>query len=372
MNHELEEKTERVKRFLAEENLGGALLGAQHNFSWLTCGGRSGIDLSREPGAGALLVRRDGRRFVIANKIEMPRLLAEELDEEAWEPVEFVWTEEKANPSLPVERALSLLQEGAALGSDLPMGAGARVIEGSFARSRYQLTEAEIERLRALGRDAGRAIGEVARGLEPGLTEREVARRATDALAAVGAHAIVTLVAADERLKLYRHPTPTQLRWEKVVMIVVCARRGGLIASLTRIVSAGEAPQELRRRTDAAARVNAKLYAATRPGATGRELFDVAARAYAEEGFPGEELLHHQGGATGYRTRDWVAHPESFETAQARQAFAWNPSITGSKVEETCLAFEEDVEVLTASPAWPAIEAEADGRRYSLPDVLSL
>ena len=43
----------------------------------------------------------------------------------------------------------------------------------------------------------------------------------------------------------------------------------GLIASLTRIVCAGAVPDDLRRRTEACARVNAALFAQTRPGATG-------------------------------------------------------------------------------------------------------
>ena len=53
---------------LAAENLGGVLVGAQHNFAWLTAGGSNGIDTSREQGAGALLVRADGKRFVIASR----------------------------------------------------------------------------------------------------------------------------------------------------------------------------------------------------------------------------------------------------------------------------------------------------------------
>lgn len=357
---------------LAAENLGGVLLGAQHNFSWLTAGGVNGIDTSREPGAGALLVRSDGRRYVLASRIEMARLLAEELAGQDFEPVEFSWEEEKATPTFLAERARSLLTTGSALGSDLPLGAEAKSIEGALARCRYQLTTSEIERLRALGRDAGRAIGEMVRSLEPGETEAQVARRAADALAAHGIRAVVNLVAADERIKLYRHPLPTERRWEKVLMVVVCARRGGLIASLTRIVSAGELTEELRRRTRAAARVNARLLAATRPGATGAELYRVAASAYAEEGFEGEEHLHHQGGATGYRTRDWVAHPVSQETVQVNQAFAWNPSITGTKVEETCIAGAESIEVVTRTPDWPQISAPLDGREYLSPDVLPL
>ena len=90
-SQEIAEKVERLKRMLAAEKLGGVLVGAQPNFSWLTAGGSNGIDTSREPGAGALLVRRDGRRFVLASRIEMARLLTRELAGDDFEPVELAW-----------------------------------------------------------------------------------------------------------------------------------------------------------------------------------------------------------------------------------------------------------------------------------------
>jgi Xaa-Pro dipeptidase len=369
---EIAEKVRRVERVLAAERLGGVLVGAQHNFSWLTAGGSNGIDLSREAGAGALLVRNDGKRFVLANRIEMPRLLAEELAGAEFEPVEFAWEEEKAAPTFLADRARSLLGGNSALGSDLPAGPGVAVVEGALAACRYQLTPPEVERFRQLGRDAGEAVGQLVRSLEPGLTELEVARRASDALASRGMRAVVNLVAADERIQKFRHPVPTERRWEKVLMSVVCARRGGLIVSLTRIVCAGEVPAELRRRTEAAARVNASLLAATRPGATGAELYRTAALAYAAAGFAGEERLHHQGGAAGYRTRDWVAHPASAEVVQAGQAFAWNPSVMGTKAEETVIAHEGGVEVVTSTPGWPQLAVTVDGGEYLSPDVLAL
>ncbi|MDQ2921809.1 MAG: M24 family metallopeptidase, partial [Acidobacteriota bacterium] len=158
----------------------------------------------------------------------------------------------------------------------------------------------------------------------------------------------------------------------KVLMIVVCARRHGLVASLTRIVCAGPVPDGLRSRTHSAAHVNAELFASTRPGITGRELYEVAASAYRAEGFPDEEKLHHQGGAAGYRTRDWVAHPQCDDEVQENQAFAWNPSITGTKVEETIIAFEDRIEVITTTPGWPSIPIEIEGHAYVFPDVLSL
>jgi antitoxin VapB len=357
---------------LVAENLGGVLLSAQHNFSWLTAGQRNGIDLSRDGGACALLVRRDGRRFVLASRIEMPRMLAEELSAEDFEPVEYGWEEEKGSPTFLVERAHDLLGKEDTLSSDLPSGPGLRTIESAIARCRYRLTSQELERYRQLGRDAADAIGKLVRTLEPGETEKEVARRAEAALSALDMHAVVTLVAADERIQKFRHPVPTERRWEKVLMVVVCARRHGLIASLSRIVCAGRVPDELARRTVACARVDARLLAATRPGATGAELYAHASRAYSEEGFEGEERLHHQGGACGYRTRDWVAHPACAERVEANQAFAWNPSITGTKVEETCIALDDGCEIITASPGWPSIPLSIEGREYVLPDVLSL
>lgn len=369
---EIAEKTERLVKMLAAENLCGALIGAQHNFSWLTAGGTNGIDLSREPGAGVLLIRRDGKRFALASRIEMERLLSEELAGEDFEAVEFGWEEEKASPTFLVERAKSLLNEAGPLGSDLSIGSNVRVVEGAIARCRYELTPPEIERFRRLGRDAGEAIGSLMRSLRPGETEKEVARRASDALAAHNIHAVVNLVAADERIQRFRHPVPTEKRWRRALMVVVCARRGGLIASLTRIVSVGPIADEMRRRTEAAAKVYAQLLSQTRPGTTGAELYHVAARAYQDEGFEGEEHLHHQGGATGYRTRDWLAHPSSEERVRLHQAFAWNPSITGTKVEETALVTEDEIEALTRTPGWPQIEARAGLRAFLSPDALAL
>ena len=370
---EIEEKLERLARVISDEGLAGVLVNTQPNFAWLSAGGSNGIDSSREAGVATLLVRRDGRRFVLANRVELTRLLTEQLNGQGYEPIDFGWEDEKANPSLPAQLALSLVDKGLPLGSDSPVGSSVRVVDQAVARARYKLTAGEIDRFRLLGFEAGEAIGKMAGSLMPGLSEREVASRAVNSLTAIGAASVVTLVGADERLRLFRHPPPTDLCWENTVMIVVCARRGGLIASLTRIVCNGAVPDDLRNRIRATAGVKAKLLAATKPGATGADLYEVAARAYRAAGFPGEEHLHHQGGATGYRTRDWAAHPACTERVQAGQAFAWNPSISGSKIEETCIAANEGIEIITTTPGWPSIVIEADGGgKYFLPDVLPL
>jgi Xaa-Pro aminopeptidase len=369
---ELDEKAARVERMLVEAGLAGVLMGSQHNFAWITGGGTNRIDGSREAGAGALLLARGGRRYLLANVIEMPRLVAEEVAGQGYEAVEFPWEDERATPSFLVDLSRKLLGGSDPIGSDLPLPSAVGA-EPRLTRARARLTGAEVARYRVLGRDAGEALGEVCRAIEPGLAETEIARRSADALAARGARAIVNLVAADDRIARYRHPAPTDRRWERAVMVVACAQRDGLVTSLTRIVCEGHVPDDLRARTRATANVMGRLLSATRPGATGRQLYDEAARAYAEAGFPGEQRKHHQGGACGYRTRDWVAHPASDDVVEDRQAFAWNPSITGTKVEETALAFgeAEGMEVVTSTQGWPVIPVEVRGAMIAMPDVLS-
>ncbi|HLA94443.1 MAG TPA: hypothetical protein VK612_01895, partial [Pyrinomonadaceae bacterium] len=74
----------------------------------------------------------------------------------------------------------------------------------------------------------------------------------------------------------------------------------------------------------------------------------------------------------GYRTRDWVAHTTSSEIVQEHQAFAWNPSITGTKVEETVIVTDGDAETITTSPDFPVITTNIEGREYHSPGILNI
>jgi Xaa-Pro aminopeptidase len=362
------EKVERLQRIAHDNQLAGVLLGAQYNFAWLTGGGLNRVDGSREAGVAALLVAADGRRFVLANSIEMPRMLDEELKGFDFEPVEFPWASERADPAFVTNQAKRVLGTSPAVGSDLPL-AGTVNVDAVISRARAPLTPEEAERYRALGRETGVVVGDVCRTLAPGQAEREIARRVADAIASLGARAIVTLVAADDRIGRYRHPVPTLAKWQNAVLVAACAERGGLIVSLTRMIAA-RADNELARRTRATADVFARMLTATRPDATGRDIFAATVRGYEEVGFPGEELKHHQGGATGYRSREWVAHPSSGEIVRERQAFAWNPTITGTKVEDTVLVDGNSVEALSSTPDWPSIALDAGGREVRASDVL--
>jgi Xaa-Pro dipeptidase len=180
----------------------------------------------------------------------------------------------------------------------------------------------------------------------------------------------VYLYAVDERIFKYKHAVARGAHLKHYGMLNLCARKFGLAISITRFVHFGKLSEELAKRFQSAAQVNAALLDATRAGATSAQLFRVAEDAYAAEGFPGEERFHHQGGPTGYWEREWVATPSGTETVVNNQAFAWNPSIRGGKAEDTVLLHDGKIEWLTATPELPVIEATVNGKVYPAAGVL--
>ncbi len=157
-------------------------------------------------------------------------------------------------------------------------------------------------------------------------------------------------------------------------MLVLCGRRWGLVCSITRLVHFGRLPDELRRKSEAVAQVDAAFIAATRPGRTLGEIFEVAQGAYAQTGFADEWTLHHQGGPAGYEPREYVAVPGSTDVVAAGQTYAWNPSITGAKSEDTILVGENSNEVLTTIADWPMLPVSVEGQadRILRPGILEI
>ena len=356
---------------MGSHGLGGILLNGQHNFAWITGGADNGVDRTRDNGVASVLVTSNGKRFLLANKIEMQRMLDEQVSATTFEPVEFGWQEEKTSSHFLIGLSIDLAGS-AQIATDIPIDSSAPAIDGSIANERCSLTEGELDRFRSLGRDSGIALKNTLTNVKSGDTELAIASAMEAELKNYDIRPVVSLIAADERIASYRHPVPTANTLRNTVMLVACARRDGLTASLTRIATIGRASDELNEKTNAAAFVNASLLHATREGTGGRELYDVAAKAYAEAGYADEINKHHQGGAAGYRTREWIIHPACRELVQSNQAFAWNPSITGTKVEETVIAANGSCEVITASPGWPAIMHKIDGVEYAAPGILEI
>ncbi len=333
------------------------------SFAWATCGGDSHVNTADSHGVASLLVT-PAHRYLITNNIEAVRLEREEmLGDQKWEFRVAPW---HASPD-----GIADLTRGLRLGVDGPYP-GATDLFGELARLRAALTPEEGERFRALGRLCAEAMEAAARAVRPGQTEHQIAGRLAQEAESRSVQVIVNLIATDERIFNYRHPLPKAKTLERYVMLVLCGRKQGLVCSLTRLVHFGRLPDNLRRRAEAVARVDAAFIRATRPGTSLGEIFQQAILAYAQAGFPDEWQLHHQGGPAGYEPREIVALPNSTDKVSLGQAYAWNPSITGTKSEDSILVGENGNEVLTAIPGWPSVKVQVDGQTIERPATLEV
>ena len=355
---ELQDKLDAIRAVLEARDLAGLRLRGVDWFAWATCGGSSAVILTAETGVGEVLVTRAGA-WVLTDSIEAERLRAEEAPAglEIWSGP---W-------NAPTEREAFVDQQlgGGRLASDRP-APGERPLPAELVAAKRRLGPEELDRYRALGVDAAAAMTEVLTQATPDWTEHRLAGVGAEALWARGIHPTLTLVGGERRLPIYRHATAGLDPLGARAMLVFCGRRHGLYANLTRFVYFREPSAEERRLADDVARVEAAAWAASTPRATVGEVYRMIVEAYAGLGHPGAELGHHQGGTTGYLSRELVARPGMDDAIEANTALAWNPSLPGAKIEDTVVTSERGLEILTVDPAWPTVTV--DGRPR--PDLL--
>ncbi|OGO34799.1 MAG: peptidase M24 [Chloroflexi bacterium RBG_16_54_18] len=354
---------QRLQLLLDERKLDALWLRRVSSFAWATCGGASYINTaSSEGGASLLFTRR--KRYLVCNNIEIHRLEQEEgLAGQGWQPEVLPW--------FTPQDQVSRLAGGSALGADLEMS-GAQDVSADLAWMRAQLTGPEQERFRVLGRLCAGGMMQAVQSIQPGMTELKIAGLLADAMESQGVQLVVNLVACDERILAYRHPLPKDRPLKRYAMLVACGRKWGLICSLTRLVYFGKLPDALRRKAEATALVDAVLISATRPGRSMGEVFQQAQYAYASAGFPDEWHLHHQGGLAGYEPREIVAAPDTPDPIKSGQAYAWNPSITGTKSEDTILVGDDGNQVLTQIDGWPLRDIQMGAQTVQRPEILEL
>jgi len=361
IQREVKAKECRLRGLLATKGAEAVLISRRDNFSWFTCGASNHVSQASDLGVCHLLVTQD-RKWALCENIEAARVGDEELGGQGFEMVAYPWYE----GTLPA--ALSKLVSGPLI-SDTGIVGSTNVLD-DIARLRWTLTPEEIARYQVLGGIVSRALAQAARAVQPGMSEHEIAALLSSPLIAQGVQPVVCLIAVDGRIERYRHPIPTDARLERVAMLVVCGRKWGLIASATRLVHFGPLPADLRRKHDAVVHVDQAFVAGTMPGRRVGDIVSEALAAYRETGFAEEWKLHHQGGPTGYVGRDYRGNTTTDHPVLANQAFAWNPSITGTKSEDTIIATAEGPLAVTEPLDYPALKLAIPGKTLLRADIL--
>ena len=140
---------------------------------------------------------------------------------------------------------------------------------------------------------------------------------------------------------------------------------------LARLFHFGPIPPELAQKHEAVCRVDTAFIAATKVGTPYNKVFQAGLDQYKKEGFAKEWELHHQGGPTGYAGRDFFATADEKRVVLDKQAVAWNPSITGTKSEDTFIVDGATRHIVTACTAdWPTIKVTAGGETLARPAIL--
>lgn len=355
--HRLEEAREKIahaRGCLLTPSWRGIVITDQPNFAYYTAGGRGFLGLASVKACGLLLITEDGQ-YLLANSIEGPRLMDEELPDGLCELVTLPWAEDGGL----MAKAASLAGGEVLTDADRPEW---------FAEARRTLCPAQEDRYAALCAESAAALEQVLRWLDKGVTEAAVAGAISSALWARGMEPISLFVAADDRSEQVRHYVPTQKAAQRRVIASICARRGGLVASVTRTVYFEAPTAQERQAYERLLRVEAAGLDALTPGATGGQVFARLIEAYGAQGMPGEWQRHHQGGLTGYLPRELRFDEGTQHSIAPHQAYALNPSCPGAKLEDTVLLAPDGVQVLSTCGQWPTTSVQGRAR----PDLLVL
>lgn len=357
MTYATAQKLQRIDDVLDDRGLNELWFCLPANYAWVTAGDPV-VDATNDIGVAALGVSSDGVRVLAPNN-ERSRIVNEEIPAldaagVAPEVTEYEWYEAS------VRDAIATHHRGPAA-ADVSVPGLERL---SVESIRAPMLPVEREQYRDTCEETTAAVETVATSITSETTEREAAGALLQALRKDGFRVPVVLVGGAERSQRYRHYTPRDGQLDEFTHLTVVAERGGHNVAVTRTV-AFDPPTWLRKRHDAACRVAATAVAATREAGvadlTVGDVFNSLVEAYEAVGFEGEWRAHHQGGAIGPETREWVATPDGADTVTVPMPFAWNPTIQGAKCEDTVIVTESDAEVITKTGDWPTTSYEAVG-----------
>jgi Xaa-Pro aminopeptidase len=344
---ELQKKLGIIREALAAHRLAAVRLRANDWFAWATCGGSNGVFMATERGVAEVVVTASAA-VVMTDVIEEERIRAEEAPADL-EVRAVPWAEPEER-----ERQLRALIGDGPVASDTPADGEIGLPDELVAAKRRLLAE-EIDRYRPLGRDTAAALTETLLQARPEATEHDMAGIGAAALWRRGIEPVLILVGGEARGPHYRHARPSATPIGRRVSIAFCGRRHGLVANLTRHAFMRAPTTAERADADAVAQVEAAAWDASRPGATLAQVFGAIVDAYAGVGHAGAERGHHQGGTTGYLSREVIASPTTRVHIETPVALAWNPSLPGAKIEDTIIRTADGIEIITVDPAWPTV-----------------
>lgn len=357
---EAKRKLAMLRSLMSEHGIEGLSLKGVDWFSWVTCGGSSVVILTSEVGVAEVFITFD-KAYILTNRIERDRLAEEEIPSE-YEVVSFPWQQSSA----PKQFISSHLRDKTCY-SDRPFEDEV-LLPRPFQILKMTLQAEEMERYTRIGHLAAEAMTEAMIKAEPSWTEYQLAGEGAKSLLSRGLDPTLVMVGGQKRAQMYRHPVTGTSQIGDFAMMVFCARGFGLYANLTRFVFFRKPTLEEKQRFEMVTQVEASILNKSVEGQSFDALYGTLVQAYQTISHPEEIDKHHQGGPTGYLSREHIvtANSPSHFKLKTGMALAWNPSLPGAKIEDTVLLTENGLQILTVDHHWPSHEVQGRQR----PEIL--
>jgi Xaa-Pro aminopeptidase len=358
---EAQEKERRIHAMLADLGYDSLIITRRDNFSWLSCGGRAVVDQT-VPDSPVFLVVTPEERSAVGLSIDLRRTMDDELEGQGFQPLSL-----PSFSQTPAEAALEVAQGKVAADCPTP---GADDIGPAVRALHEPFTLEEMERYAAASLGSGEILHELAHWVEPGMTERQICAHMWKLYLERGYEGCCMFLGSDERIRLYRHAVPSDKPVEKGVLLSAATSKWGLHMPVSRIVYFGEPPDDIRRRFDAVATMQAAMVSTIRPGVKLTDLLDLCFALFESLGYPEERTVHFHGGPSGYQASYPERSRDPQEVVKPNMAFAWYLTIAGAKSEELMLVDETGASLKSVAPGWPMLEIEYEGHQVAIPDIL--
>ncbi|MGL5956358.1 MAG: M24 family metallopeptidase [Brevinema sp.] len=334
----------KIREYLTQYQFDGMLLGRRSSFAWFS-GGESSMNFYTDMGLGFIWVTKDDA-FVYCGNNEQARI-SHEIFNDKFPVKSFSWVE---GPGPNLQKLIANKK----VVSDFGL-VNATEDFGNIKKLRYQLSPDQIKTATELSKRSAELLEQSLKELKVGMSEIHIQAEIRYLFEKEGIALPVLLIAGDENLNNYRHPLATAKTANERVMAVICSQYKGVMIAASRIRYFREENIQEKEYNSSVAKINAEMIAASRLGTHSSSLWESMLKSYKTHKVEEEYLNHHQGGAIGFESREWILRPNLDETLLEHQLLAWNPTLRGTKSEETVIIAKESPKVLTITGDFPTL-----------------
>ena len=343
-----------ILQFLKDRNFDALLLTQPSNIAWYTGGTNAPRGLFGQITA-ALLLTPDSATL-LARRSDVDVMLGSESSLAGLQHRVCEWPEDSQN-------FLKDWSQPKRLACDRPLDF-CDDVSSEIAAMRLPLSSLEIETLRKLGIRVTRAIEKAARELRRGDTEAQIAG---DVASRLVRHEVVPeriQVWGDGRGQTCPNWTFRRDAVEHFCTISVVARRQGLHIAVSRTVSFGTPPKDLRWTHSDMLWTHAAAMQATRDQTDVSTVLTRVKNACEKLGFAPDWQTTLPGCVTGYELCEAPISSQSSLRLRSGMPLIWQSSIGPARAVDTLLVRKADCKVITQTGEWPQSSMTINGERF--------